>query len=365
MHIKKKPELPNNPYLDKEENLSTQFLNISHYTLLDDIPEMLCEWWSATKKEVRTFIQDEGLSEFVDDKTFIDILLGKYYFSNYFLMLIREKLPYNISIEKLYRSNKKFIQSHRAASKLIVDDRLIIKALKGVYAQKKDDRDAYIKNWHLKHKLNGAEAVARYRMLHKEEIKESKKKYRETHKEEIRAYKKSRREKDNEQQRQRYHRDIEKSREQGRTYQKKFYQKHKTEILAQQAEYRLLHREEILERARQRMENEEYRLRVRERGRANYRKNSAEIQQRRKQKRLQNLEQAKALEREYGKTYREKNREKINARNRANYQNKLLENRKINAEKQKKYRNKKRFKEETGKIIMPLLNALLLSKKEY
>ena len=60
MHIKKEIKLPGNEQVDREENLSQQFLNISHYTVLEDIPEILCEWWSRTKKDLRSFLKDEG-----------------------------------------------------------------------------------------------------------------------------------------------------------------------------------------------------------------------------------------------------------------------------------------------------------------
>lgn len=125
------------------------------------------------------------------------------------------------------------------------------------------------------------------------------------------------------------------------------------------------HREEIRERANRRMEDETYRLKVRERKRATYQKNSAEIQQRRKQLWLQNIEEARLQERKYGKTYRERHREEINARNRATYSNNLSENRLKNAEKQRKYRNRKRFCTTTGPMIMPLLAAISEAKQRH
>ena len=67
-------------------------------------------------------------------------------------------------------------------------------------------------------------------------------------------------------------------------------------------------------------------------------------------------------EREYGKVYRDKHREDINARSREKYRENLQENRKKCVERTRIYRNKKRFKEETSKIIMPLLSAIVAYK---
>ena len=112
------------------------------------------------------------------------------------------------------------------------------------------------------------------------------------------------------------------------------------------------------------MENEEYRLNRRNKKRENYRKHAQEIQQRRKQIRLQNLDTALAKEREYGATYRQRHQEEINARNRERYKENLEANRAKNAERQKKYRQCQRFKNETSKIIMPLLSAIVAYKQK-
>lgn len=362
MNIKKEIMLPGNEYFDKEEKLSEQFLHISPYTLLESIPEMLSEWWASTQKDMHTFLEDNGLSKVIDDKTFTDILLGKYYFSDTFLVLLKEKIPYNISLEKLYWHNKSFIKKHSKAEQLKTDDDLVINLLKEIRAKKKEEKKKHLRAIRLMYKKKAAEASARYRSTHKEEIKESKKKYRQTHKKEIKAYRASRREKDNELQHKRYVANLEENRAKGRIYGKKRYQEHKGEILARQTEYRSQHREEINERRRKRMENEEYRFKARERYKAYYDQNSAEVKERRKQRRLQNIEEVRSQEKIYGKTYREKHREEIRARNRAHYREDLQNSREKSAERQRKYRNKKRFKTETSKMIMPLLSALVASK---
>lgn len=365
MYQKRKLSLSDNPHFDREEQLSEQFLNISSYTLLDDIPEMLCEWWSSTKKDLHTFLVDEGLTQIIDDKTFENIVLGKYYFSNYFLLFIKEKLPYNVSIEKLYRHNKNFIKEHKEAEELRVNEELIVKWLKDFYAQKSTKRKQSIFEWQQTHKSKMAEARARYYQTHKEKEKEYKKQYRETHKEEIRAYKRGRREIENEQQRKRYHANIEKEREKRRLYIQNMSEEQKAKLAEHKAEYDRTHREQINARVRQFMRDESHRYARREKDRVRYRKKATEIQAKRKLQRLENLEVAKTKEREYGKVYRNKHREEINAKNRASYYENLEENRKRNAEKQKIFRAKKRFKTETGPMVMRLLDAILLSKCKH
>lgn len=141
MNIKKKSVLPNNLFVDTQEQLSNQFFNVSNYTILESIPEILCEWWSNTRKDIREFLDSEGFSSVIDDKMFVDVLLGKYYFSNYFLMLIREKLPYHVTLEKLYHINKNFMKNHRDAELLKINEALVIKMLKAFYAQKRKKRE--------------------------------------------------------------------------------------------------------------------------------------------------------------------------------------------------------------------------------
>ena len=362
MNLKKKSDIPNNPYVDKEEQLTEQFFNVSHYTLMEDIPEMLCEWWSSTQKDITAFLADEGLSEFLDEKKFIDVLLGKHYFSNYFLMLVKEKIPYNVTIEKLYRSNKNFIKRHQEAELLKVDDALIISVLKDTYAKRKKARTQYIREWHENNKSRGIAARARYYLLHRDKELEYKKKYRETHKEEIRAYKQSRREIENEQQRRRYHADIEKNREKKRLYNQNMSEEQKAKAKQQKAEYDRTHRDEINQRIREHMKDENCRRIKREKDRARYKKNAKKIQAKRSEQRLQNIEQCRAKEREYGKIYREKHREEIRAKSRASYQANLEQNRLKNAEKQKQCRAKKRFRTETGPVVMSLLDAIIKAK---
>ena len=364
MNIKKEIKLPNNDQVDREENLSNRFLNISRYTLLEDIPEMLCEWWSGTEKDLQSFLKDEGLSEVIDEQTFIDIVLKKYYFSDRFLVFLKDKVPYNVSIEKLYRRNKTFMKKHPEAECLKLNEELVSRLLKGVYDQKKEDRRQYVRDWHMEHKAEGIEASHKYYQLNKEKIRIRKKIYRIVHKEEIKAYKKSRREIENEQQRLRYHADIEKSREKRRLYNQNMSEEQKAKLTEYKAECSRTHREQINERERERMKDETNRLRKQQKDRARYHQNSAEIQEKKRQKRLNNLEEARAKERAYGKTYRDKHREEIREKNRAKYQENLLESRKKGAERQKSYCARKRFREVTSKMIMPLLSALILSKKE-
>lgn len=204
------------PKVDRDDIVSRKFMNISSYTVLENIPEMLSEWWSNSGKDMKTFLKDEDLINITDEQTFTEILVGKYSFPTCFLLLLKEKLPYNVTLEKLYHLNKDFCKKHSGVPVLKTSADTILSVLKKIYKTKKEKRQKAISVWHADHKERGRASSARYRRLHPEKIKESKRIYRETHKEQIRAYKKSRRAITNEQQRERYHNDIEKSREKGR-----------------------------------------------------------------------------------------------------------------------------------------------------
>lgn len=206
----------------KGDNIPVHFLNISYYRVLDSVPEIISEWWSSTGKDINTFLKDEHLSEILDEQMFINIITGKYNLDIKFLLLIKEKIPCDMQIEKLYRLNQKFCKLHREVEDLPIKGEALVALLKQLYIEKKEQRAESIKLWHSNHKERAAEASARYRRLHHDKVIEYKRKYRETHKEQIKAYKASRREITNEQQRQRYRKDIEKSRALGRAHQKKY-----------------------------------------------------------------------------------------------------------------------------------------------
>ena len=347
---------------DEDKSLSIQYLNINRYTLLTSIPEMISEWWAYSGKSAEDFLKSEELSEVIDEKIFIDILIGKYKFSTRFLSLLQEKIPYNITLNKLYSLNKSFAAEHPEAEILSVDSNKLQSLLRKIYLRKKESKKKRIKKWQQENKEAIAESKARYRESHKEEIREKKRKYRETHREQIKAYKKSRREITNRQQREKYHADIEKSREKGRMYSKRYKEQNRDKVLLSQRKYREKHKDDIKQRLQERLENAEYCEHLRMMKRASYHKNAAQIQQRKTQRRLENLEEALLKERKYGEVYRNKHRAEINARSRAKYEENLLENRKKCAERTRKYRNKKRFKKETSKIIMPLLSAIAAYK---
>ena len=355
-------EVMSSDFDDKPESLSTQYFNICNYTLMTSIPEMLSEWWSYSGKSVAEFLESEELSEVINEKTFVDILVGKYKLTNQLLPLIRAKVPYNVSLNKLYSLNKNFSVEHPKAKLLYVDNEKLHALLRKIYLQKKEKRKTQIKDWQQENKDKIAQVKARYIESHKEEIKKRKKEYRETHREQIKAYKESRREITNRQQRERYHADIESSREKGRMYSKIYKEQNREKVLQSQRKYREGHREEIKIKRQKRMEDAEYREHLRAVKNANYHKNAAKIQQRKTQRRLENLEESLLKEREYGKVYRDKHREEINIRDRERYQANLLENRQKSAERARKYRNKLRFRKETGKVIMPLLDAIINAK---
>lgn len=76
--------------IDKSEQISRNFLNISRYTLFDNISEMISEWWSCSQKDIPTFLKDEDLSDIINEQEFTDIVLGKYYFSPLFLSILKK-----------------------------------------------------------------------------------------------------------------------------------------------------------------------------------------------------------------------------------------------------------------------------------
>lgn len=276
--------------------------------------------------------------------------------------LIRAKIPYNVTLNKLYTLNKNFAAEHPKAEMLSVDNNKLHALLRKIYLQKKEKKKNRINDWRQEHKEEISQVRARYVQSHQEEIKERRKEYRETHREQIKAYKESRREITNRQRRERYHADIENSREKKRIHSKKYKEQNREKVLQRQRKYRQEHKEKINIKQQKRLEDAEYRAHINALKNASYHKNAAKIQQRKSQRRLANIEEALLKERQYCEVYRNRHKEEINARNREKYRENLLENRKKNTERTKKYRNKQRFRKETGKVIISLLDAIVAHK---
>lgn len=346
----------------KESNLEKKYVTFNVYSALSSIPEIMCEWWASSGKDINSFLKDVELDTIITEEQFIDSILGKYYFSNAFMYLIKLKLPNIIATEKLYYLNNQLRKSN--ASKLKLDKIKLSSAIKEILETRKSIRKESILHWHKEHKEAGRLAAQRYREAHPEEVKAAKKKYRQEHKEQIRAYKLSRRDIENEQQRKRYHENIDESRKKARENYKKYRENHLEEKRLRDKRYRETHKDEIKQRRQIRMNDEEYCMKRRALRREQYKINAREILEKRKKARLDNIDTAKQQERKYGATYRSKHKEEINERNRKRYQENLELNRIKSAEKQRKYRIKKRFKEQTSPVIFSLLDALISHKEK-
>ena len=342
----------------EETSVSTRFLNVGAYSVLDNIPEFLCEWWSSTQKEMHTFLEDEKLSQFISDDAFKDILLGKYYFSDHFLLLLSKKLSNKVTLNRLHALNKKFIQAHPEATELIVNKKQILDFLRKEYKEKKEKKRALKIQKRLE---NIDEALikerkygAAYRERNRDKINQKNKEIyladleenRRKNAEKKRAWREKNHEKINEnreeinrKRRERYHKRLEENRKKASEYQKE----HRDEIKKRQRERYC----ENLEKNRQK--DSEYRQKHRD-----------EINKRKREKYHENLLESRKKFNESHKKYRDVR----NANKRQRYHENLEEERKKSREYSQKAKRKKRFQTKTGKTVFSLLDALIQAKHQ-
>ena len=148
-----------NQKLDRLDHVSKKFVNKSPYDIFDNIPEILCEWWSNSGKDMRTFLEEKELSKFISEKTFENILLGKHNFSEHFLILLSSKIVPKVTLERLYWLNRNFAKAHPEATELKTDKSQILDFLKKKHTQKKEEQRNLTKERQKKYYDKNAEEI--------------------------------------------------------------------------------------------------------------------------------------------------------------------------------------------------------------
>ena len=75
---------------------------------ISKLSEVFLEWYlfeSDTEKNIKTFLESEGLSDVFTETQFMDLMCGKAYLDNVLLQFVALKLPFYIAFNKLQRIN--------------------------------------------------------------------------------------------------------------------------------------------------------------------------------------------------------------------------------------------------------------------
>lgn len=345
----------------KLEDFSFEELgSVSYYTLNYDnesLADVFLNWYdawatkTAKEKNINSFLADENLTKFLDEQAFMDIVSGQAFVSEDFLYIVRQKLPFMVKEQKLFRLNEKLEISNKAycVEMRASDIRQTIELLK---QQEKEQKLL------AKRKMN-----AQYRERHYDETHKTKT-FDEKLDEKIRKLRRELKgkpapeitkklyyfEKQAKKKHQQYLENKELFAERCRIWRKNnaerlkqivkdYRQTHKKEIAKIKKRYYMRHRTELLEKAKEwREENPD---RVKATSHANYMKN-------REKRREQNREWIK------------NNPEKRKAQKAKEYAAHAEEIKAKQAERRKKLR----WKNKTGAKIMSLLQGIIRSKSE-
>ncbi|MBR3510708.1 MAG: hypothetical protein IKN73_01450 [Alphaproteobacteria bacterium] len=252
---------------------------------ISKLSEVFLEWYlfeSDTEKNIKTFLESEGLSDVFTETQFMDLMCGKAYLDNVLLQFVALKLPFFLTVGRLCRLNS---------------------CVKNGYLIKGDYQTVIAKIQKLRIEQAQQE---------KEREKESYRQYRETHHDQIIEY-----------DRQRY-----KRRRQQVLAQKKIYYAANREIIAEKTKiYREAHQDEIKKRKKQ--YEIAHKEEIREQRKKYRAARKAEIREKNKKWRAEHPEydkqraqrpQRKKYMKEYHKRYTEKNLEAVQKRKRAWYE---------------------------------------------
>lgn len=302
-----------------QAELASEVNNFAAYEKYDrqqisSIPEVLCAWYADEKKQYKNidnFLEINKLSDFLSEKDFISVINRRSLLPMYFLPLLKEKLSFNIGVNKLAELNRRHYMDNRWLKPLKMDEIKIVAELKQIRTAKKQQRIAELKKWR-----------KTYEQEHAEKIKAYKQQYFQEHKQEI-----------TERTRLFYEANPEKRKE----ILKKYRLKHTAEIAEIKKRYYEKHKAELLEKAKTWRENNPEK--VQETSRRNYAQN-------RDKRREQNKEWIK-------------NNPEARQRQKARY---YAAHAAEIAAKEARRRNKKRFQTKTGTKILGLLQGIIQAR---
>lgn len=191
---------------------------------ISSLSEVFLEWYlfdSSTEKNIKIFLETEGIADVFAEEQFMDLLCGKACLDDTLVEFVALKLPFPLTLNRLgylnFRAKTQYIPVIKSKSDLIDKIREIFKqqkqqAIEKEKSQQKAYREAHHdqileydrkryelrreaviaqkKVYYKTHKEQIAEWAKRYREENEEKIKERKKLYWKTHKEEIAARRK-------------------------------------------------------------------------------------------------------------------------------------------------------------------------------
>ena len=343
-----------------EESLDTRVKYISSTinSKIRTLSEVFLEWFlfdSSEEKTLESFIKSENIDAFITPEQFMDIMSNKAHLDEHLILLVQQKLPFQVPLKKMYYLNSQARKNYTYCIK--VPPEIIHDLIKKELDLKKEKIKQQRKQYYEQNRDKIAKQKKQYCEINRDKIAKHKKQYYEENRDKIVEQKKRYRKKNHDKILEHQKQYREKNRDKIEKYQKQYNEVNRDKITKYQKQYQEKNRNKIA--GYQKQYREENRDKITEYQKQYYKENRDKLTKRKKQYREKNRDK-KLLERQ------KKHDEKLHK--------KFLEFQKKNndrplkvAERQEKNRDKmlkRKERKEMAKSVCPAFLFLDSLKKE-
>ena len=218
-----------------EESLDTRVKYISSTinSKIRTLSEVFLEWFlfdSSEEKTLESFIKSENIDAFITPEQFMDIMSNKAHLDEHLILLVQQKLPFQVPLKKMYYLNSQAKKNYTYCIK--VPPEIIHDLIKKELNLKKEKIKQQRKQYYEQNRDKIAKQKKQYCEINRDKIAKHKKQYYEENRDKILEYTKQ------------YY---EKNRDKIAKHQKQYYEENRDKIL----EYREQSRDKIAEYKKQ------------------------------------------------------------------------------------------------------------------
>ena len=231
-----------------EESLDTRVKYISSTinSKIRTLSEVFLEWFlfdSSEEKTLESFIKSENIDAFITPEQFMDIMSNKAHLDEHLILLVQQKLPFQVPLKKMYYLNSQARKNYTYCIK--VPPEIIHDLIKKELDLKKEKIKQQRKQYYEQNRDKIAKQKKQYCEINRDKIAKHKKQYYEENRDKIveqkKRYRKKNHDKILEHQKQYY----EENRDKIAKYQKQYREQNRDKIAKHQKQYREQNRDKI------------------------------------------------------------------------------------------------------------------------
>ena len=222
-----------------EESLDTRVKYISSTinSKIRTLSEVFLEWFlfdSSEEKTLESFIKSENIDAFITPEQFMDIMSNKAHLDEHLILLVQQKLPFQVPLKKMYYLNSQARKNYTYCIK--VPPEIIHDLIKKELNLKKEKIKQQQKQYYEKNRDKILEYQKQYQEKNHDKIAEYNKQYCEKNRDKIAEYQKQ------------YY---EENRDKIAKHQKQYYEENRDKIAKYQKQYREQNRDKIAKHQKQ------------------------------------------------------------------------------------------------------------------